>query len=78
MVHLAVGQLVRLHLLLEVQGDVAELLLDVPDDLPLGPGTIPCIEWMYAVYTVAVQCRVYINKTRELVLPDLLALTFNL
>merc|ERR1719495_2175612 len=46
--HLAVGQLVGLlqggggggsgHLLLEVQGDVAELLLDVPDNLPLGSG----------------------------------------
>ena len=43
---LAVGQLVGLlqggggggggHLLLEVQGDVAQLLLDVTDDLPLG------------------------------------------
>merc|ERR1711936_717023 len=43
---LAVGQLVGLleggggggsgHLLLEVQGDVAELLLDVTDNLPLG------------------------------------------
>jgi hypothetical protein len=40
MVHLAVGQLVRLHLLLEVQGDVAELLLDVPDDLPLGAAVV--------------------------------------
>merc|ERR1719173_305463 len=45
---LAVGQLVGLlqggggssggHLLLEVEGDIAELLLDVPDDLPLGGG----------------------------------------
>merc|ERR1719283_619329 len=45
---LTVGQLVRLlqggggsssgHLLLEVQGDIAELLLDVPDNLPLGSG----------------------------------------
>merc|ERR1719150_2712404 len=45
---LAVGQLVGLlkgggggsggHLLLEVQGDVAELLLDVTDNLPLGSG----------------------------------------
>ena len=45
---LPVGQLVGLlqgggggsggHLLLEVQGDIAELLLDVPDDLPLGGG----------------------------------------
>merc|ERR1719293_88592 len=45
---LAVGQLVGLlqggggggsgHLLLEVQGDVAELLLDVTDNLPLGGG----------------------------------------
>jgi hypothetical protein len=45
---LTVGQLVGLfqgggggsggHLLLEVQGDIAELLLDVPDDLPLGGG----------------------------------------
>merc|ERR1712089_79456 len=26
------------HLLLEVQGDIAELLLDVPDNLPLGSG----------------------------------------
>merc|ERR1712080_354503 len=26
------------HLLLEVQGDIAELLLDVPDDLPLSSG----------------------------------------
>eukprot|EP00095_Tigriopus_kingsejongensis_P006692 maker-scaffold25_size650667-snap-gene-1.18 protein:Tk06692 transcript:maker-scaffold25_size650667-snap-gene-1.18-mRNA-1 annotation:"phospholipase a2 isozymes pa3a pa3b pa5" len=44
--HLAIGQLVGLlqggggggggHLLLEVQGDVAELLLDVTDNLPLG------------------------------------------
>merc|ERR1712152_60571 len=46
--HLAVGKLVGLlkggggsgsgHLLLEVQGDVAELLLDVTDNLPLGGG----------------------------------------
>merc|ERR1712062_763244 len=46
--HLAVGKLVGLlegagrgsggHLLLEVQGDVAQLLLDVPHDLPLGSG----------------------------------------
>merc|ERR1719237_591878 len=45
---LAVGQLVGLlqggggggggHLLLEVQGNVAELLLDVTDNLPLGSG----------------------------------------
>ncbi len=45
---LPVGQLVRLlqggrgggsgHLLFEVQGDVAQLLLDVPDDLALGGG----------------------------------------
>merc|ERR1719323_2934294 len=45
---LAVGQLVGLlqraggggrgHLLLEVEGDIAEFLLDVPDDLPLGGG----------------------------------------
>merc|ERR1711973_208722 len=45
---LAVGQLIRLlqgsggsssgHLLLEVQGDIAELLLDVSDDLALGGG----------------------------------------
>merc|ERR1711894_352757 len=45
---LTVGKLVGLlqggggrgggHLLLEVQGDVAELLLDVPDDLALGGG----------------------------------------
>merc|ERR1712076_59320 len=45
---LAVGQLVGLlqgggsgsggHLLLEVQGDVAELLLDVPDNFPLSGG----------------------------------------
>merc|ERR1712079_535921 len=45
---LAVGQLVGLlqrggggssgHLLLEVQGNIAQLLLDVPDDLPLGSG----------------------------------------
>merc|ERR1712141_138679 len=45
---LAVGQLVGLlqrgggsssgHLLLEVQGNVAKLLLDVPDNLPLGSG----------------------------------------
>mmetsp|Transcript_59927 Transcript_59927/g.147314 ORF Transcript_59927/g.147314 Transcript_59927/m.147314 type:complete len:365 (+) Transcript_59927:412-1506(+) len=45
---LAVGKLVRLldrrglggglHLLLEVEGDVAKLLLDVADDLPLGGG----------------------------------------
>ena len=27
-----------LHLLLEVEGDVAEFLLDVPDDFPLGGG----------------------------------------
>merc|ERR1719215_2049840 len=26
------------HLLLEVKGDIAELLLDIPDDLPLGGG----------------------------------------
>merc|ERR1719293_158532 len=46
--HLAVGKLVGLlqggggggsgHLLLEVQGDVAQLLLDVTDNLPLGSG----------------------------------------
>merc|ERR1712167_109783 len=46
--HLAVGQLIGLleggggsgggHLLLEVKGDVAELLLDVTDNLPLGSG----------------------------------------
>merc|ERR1719494_1564787 len=46
--HLAVGQLVGLlqggggggsgHLLLEVKGDVAQLLLDVTDNLPLGGG----------------------------------------
>ena len=46
--HLSVGQLVALlqtgagggglHLLLEVQGDVAQLLLDVTDDLALGSG----------------------------------------
>merc|ERR1711944_54472 len=46
--HLAVGKLVGLlqggggggggHLLLEVQGNVAELLLDVTDNLPLGSG----------------------------------------
>merc|ERR1711978_387935 len=46
--HLAVGKLVGLlqggggsgsgHLLLEVQGDVAQLLLDVTDNLPLGGG----------------------------------------
>merc|ERR1711948_105007 len=45
---LAVGQLVGLlqgggggssgHLLLEVQGNIAQLLLDVPDNLPLGGG----------------------------------------
>merc|ERR1711921_60459 len=45
---LTVGQLVGLlqggggsgsgHLLLEVEGNIAELLLDVPDDLPLGGG----------------------------------------
>merc|ERR1712212_1237467 len=46
--HLAVGQLVGLlqraggggrgHLLLEVKGNIAEFLLDVPDDLPLSSG----------------------------------------
>merc|ERR1711944_104569 len=46
--HLAVGKLIGLlqrgggggggHLLLEVQGNVAQLLLDVPDNLPLGSG----------------------------------------
>merc|ERR1712179_313865 len=46
--HLAVGKLIGLlqgggggggsHLLLEVQGNVAQLLLDVPDNLPLGGG----------------------------------------
>merc|ERR1719234_2322712 len=46
--HLAVGKLVGLlqggggggggHLLLKVQGDIAQLLLDVPDNLPLGGG----------------------------------------
>merc|ERR1719362_2759069 len=46
--HLAVGQLVGLlkggggggggHLLLKVQGNIAQLLLDVPDNLPLGSG----------------------------------------
>merc|ERR1712243_164379 len=45
---LTVGQLIGLlqgsgssssgHLLLEVEGDIAELLLDVPDNLPLGSG----------------------------------------
>merc|ERR1719500_2597481 len=45
---LSVGKLVGLlegaggsgcgHLLLEVKGDIAELLLDIPDDLPLGGG----------------------------------------
>merc|ERR1711920_301035 len=45
---LAVGKLVGLlqgggggssgHLLLEVQGNIAQLLLDVPDNLPLGSG----------------------------------------
>merc|ERR1712231_48921 len=45
---LTIGQLVGLlqragggsggHFLLEVQGDIAELLLDVPDNLPLGGG----------------------------------------
>merc|ERR1712119_118606 len=46
--HLAVGQLVGLlqgggggsggHLLLKVQSNIAQLLLDVPDNLPLGSG----------------------------------------
>merc|ERR1719278_2152074 len=46
--HLAVGQLIGLlqggggggggHLLLKVQGNIAQLLLDVPDNLPLGSG----------------------------------------
>merc|ERR1712212_823828 len=46
--HLAVGKLIGLlqggggggggHLLLEVQGNVAQLLLDVPDPMPLGSG----------------------------------------
>merc|ERR1712039_670900 len=46
--HLAVGQLVGLlqraggggrgHLLLEIKGNIAEFLLDVPDDLPLSSG----------------------------------------
>merc|ERR1719278_26149 len=46
--HLAVGQLIGLlqggggggggHLLLEVQGNIAQLLLDVPNNLPLGSG----------------------------------------
>merc|ERR1711881_422348 len=46
--HLAVGKLIRLlqgggggssgHLLLEVKGNVAQLLLDVTDNLPLGGG----------------------------------------
>merc|ERR1719352_1435658 len=46
--HLAVGQLIGLlqggggggggHLLLKVQGNIAQLLLDVPDNLPLGGG----------------------------------------
>merc|ERR1712243_182713 len=45
---LTVGQLIGLlqgsgssssgHLLLEVEGDIAEFLLDVPDNLPLGSG----------------------------------------
>ena len=45
---LSVGELVGLlegagassglHLLLEVEGDVAKLLLDIPDDFPLGGG----------------------------------------
>ena len=48
MIHLSVGKLVGLlegrggggggHLLLEVEGDVAELLLDVTDDFTLGRG----------------------------------------
>merc|ERR1719352_814493 len=46
--HLAVGKLIGLlqgsggggggHLLLKVQGNIAQLLLDVPDNLPLGSG----------------------------------------
>merc|ERR1712226_150184 len=60
--HLAVGQLVGLlqgggsgssgHLLLKVQGDVAELLLDVPDNLPLsgsGEGVAPLGEDLHQV-----------------------------
>merc|ERR1712168_1583292 len=49
---LAIGKLVGLlqggggssggHLLLEVQGDIAQLLLDVTDDLTLGGGGDPC------------------------------------
>merc|ERR1719184_668305 len=45
---MTVGQLIGLlqgsrssssgHLLLEVEGDIAEFLLDVPDNLPLGSG----------------------------------------
>merc|ERR1712037_1063033 len=59
---LAVGQLVGLlqgggggsggHLLLKVQGDVAELLLDVPDNLPLsggGEGVAPLGEDLHQV-----------------------------
>merc|ERR1719173_379724 len=40
------------HLLLEVQGDIAELLLDVPDDLPLcggGEGVSPLGEDLHEV-----------------------------
>merc|ERR1712001_731394 len=59
---LAVGQLVGLlqgggggsggHLLLKVQGDIAELLLDVPDNLPLsggGEGVAPLGEDLHQV-----------------------------
>merc|ERR1711936_1516549 len=59
---LAVGQLVGLlqgggssssgHLLLKVQSDIAELLLDVPDNLPLssgGEGVAPLSEDLHQV-----------------------------
>merc|ERR1712130_1088849 len=60
--HLAVGQLVGLlqgggggcsgHLLLKVQGNIAQLLLDVPDNLPLGSsgeGVAPLSEDLHQV-----------------------------
>merc|ERR1712110_1276426 len=60
--HLAVGKLVGLlqgggggsggHLLLKVQGDVAELFLDIPDNLPLsggGEGVAPLGEDLHQV-----------------------------
>merc|ERR1711990_167331 len=68
---LAVGKLIGLlqggggggsgHLLLEVQGDVAQLLLDVTDDLPLGgggEGVAPLGEDLHQVVGQLTACQV--------------------